>query len=220
MSVQNPKLLIALPKGRILEELQPLLQKSGIIPEADFFDEGSRKLRFSTHDPAIDLIRVRAFDVATFIAYGGAPIGVAGSDAIEEFSYSELYSPVDLRIGRCRLSLAVPQDADEKALFKSSHLRVATKYPNVTARYFASRGIQAECVRLGGAMEIAPALGLAPAIVDLVSTGQTLKANGLKECKTLLHVSSRLIVGRSAWKTDNGRLKELISSFQKTLESL
>lgn len=200
--MNNKKLILALPKGRILDELAPLLARCGIVPEPEFSNENSRKLQFSTNHPALDIIRVRAFDAATFVAYGGAHLGVAGSDVLEEFSYEELYAPVDLKIGHCRLSVAMPQaEAVLEHKNRHSHIRVATKYPSLTARHYAKSGIQAECIKLSGAMEIAPALGLAPRIVDLVSSGATLKANGLAEIETILQVSSRLIVNRTALKT-------------------
>jgi ATP phosphoribosyltransferase len=210
------KLIFALPKGRILEELAPLLERCGIVPEPDFFNENSRKLQFSTNHPALDIIRVRAFDAATFVAYGGAHLGVAGSDVLEEFSYEELYAPVDLKIGHCRLSVAMPQaDAALEHKNRHSHIRVATKYPNLTARHYARAGIQAECIKLSGAMEIAPALNLAPRIVDLVSSGATLKANGLAEVETILQVSSRLIVNRTAVKTMPEAMAEWTQKFRK-----
>ena len=174
------KFILALPKGRILEEVQPLLEACGIEPEADFFDGKSRALRFGTNHGNLDIIRVRAFDVATFVAYGGAQMGVVGSDVLQEFDYDDLYAPVDLKIGGCRLSLAVPAaEVEGQNQEQLSHIKVATKYPHVTEAYFARRGVQAECIKLNGAMEIAPALGLVNNIVDLVSTGSTLKANNL-----------------------------------------
>ncbi len=196
------KLILALPKGRILDELAPILHSCGIVPEAAFYDEKSRLLQFATNIPELDIIRVRSFDVATFTAFGAAHLGVAGSDVIDEFDYSELYAPVDLKIGYCRLSVAMPEDevAKEKPQ-QWSHVRVATKYPNLTRKYFAARGVQSECIKLNGAMEIAPALGLARRIVDLVSSGSTLKANGLVEVEKILDVSSRLVVNRTALKT-------------------
>ena len=136
------KLILAVPKGRILKELQPFFIAANIIPESDFTDEDSRKLRFTTNHPELDLIRVRAFDVATFVAYGGAQMGVVGSDAIEEFNYSELYAPLDLNIGHCRLSVAMRKDEAEDPS-RWSHITVATKYPALTARHFARRGVQA-----------------------------------------------------------------------------
>lgn len=215
---QSTKLILAIPKGRILKELQPLLEKCGIKPEPDFSDENSRKLRFTTNHKDLDIIRVRAFDVATFVAYGGAHLGVVGSDVIEEFQYDELYSPLDLKIGRCRLSAAMPEsEIGKDDPSRWSHIKIATKYPNLTARHFARRGVQAECIKLSGAMEIAPALGLVTKIVDLVSTGATLKVNKLKEIEVILEVSSRLIVNRTALKTNPEILKEWIENFRKAV---
>ena len=197
-----PPLIIAVPKGRILAEAQPLLARAGVRPEAAFFDEDSRALRFATDDPGIELIRVRAFDVATFVAHGAAQVGIVGADVLAEFAYSELYAPVDLMIGHCRLSVAEPAGiaaTDDPRGW--SHVRVATKYPHVTAAHFAGRGVQAECVKLNGAMELAPTLGLAPRIVDLVSSGRTLKENGLVEIERIMDVTSRLVVNRAAMKT-------------------
>lgn len=211
------KLILAVPKGRILQELKPLLKKAGIVPEKDFFDEDSRALQFKTNHKNLDLIRVRSFDVPIFVAYGGAHFGIAGSDVLEEFDYTELYSPLDLNIGHCRLSVAMPaNDAKNENADRHSHLRIATKYPNITSRYYAARGIQAECIKLNGAMEIAPALGLANRIVDLVSSGKTLKANGLVETEVILNVSSRLIVNRSALKTAPETMGAWIDAFRTT----
>ncbi len=162
-------IIFAVPKGRILEEALPLLARAGILPEPAFGDEKSRALKFSTNHEDLSLIRVRAFDVATFVAHGAAQIGIVGSDVIDEFDYSELYAPVDLNIGHCRISIAEPVEmaaTDDPRAW--SHVRVATKYPNLTRKHFAKRGVQAECVKLNGAMEIAPALGLSSRIVDLV----------------------------------------------------
>lgn len=216
MTKPNNKLILAVPKGRILQELKPLLKKAGIVPEKDFFDENSRALQFKTNDKNLDIIRVRSFDVASFVAYGGAHIGICGSDVLEEFDYTELYSPLDLDIGHCRLSVAMPaNDAKQEKADQHSHIRIATKYPHVTARHFAARGIQAECIKLNGAMEIAPSLGLANRIVDLVSSGKTLKANNLVETEVILNVSSRLIVNRSAQKTAPERMGAWIEAFSK-----
>lgn len=208
------RLIFAIPKGRILDEALPLLRAVGIEPAADFFDKDSRALTFRTSRPDMDIIRVRAFDVATFVAHGAAQIGIVGSDVIDEFAYSELYAPVDLGIGRCRISLAEPADrltADYRAL---SHVRVATKYPVTTSRYFAAHGVQAECIKLNGAMEIAPLLGLAPRIVDLVSSGRTLADNGLIETQVLAEVSARLIVNRAAFKLLSDELPALVEAFR------
>ncbi len=195
-------LVIAVPKGRILSEALPLLAAAGIVPEPAFSDEDSRALRFATNRPDIDLIRVRAFDVATFVAHGAAQLGIVGSDVLMEFAYAELYAPVDLGIGHCRVSVAEPADMAAKDDPRGwSHVRIATKYPGITRRHFEARGVQAECVKLNGAMELAPILGLAPRIVDLVSSGRTLKENGLVEVETIAEVSSRLVVNRTAFKT-------------------
>lgn len=212
------KLILALPKGRILKELLPLLSQCGIEPEAAFSDENSRLLRFTTNRPELDIIRVRAFDVATFTAFGAAHLGVAGSDVLEEFDYSELYAPVDLKIGHCRLSVAMlEKDAHNEDPRKWSHIRVVTKYPNLTRKHFAARGVQTECIKLNGAMEIAPSMGMARRIVDLVSTGSTLKANGLVEVERILDVSSRLIVNRGALKTMPDVMQGWIETFRKAI---
>ena len=218
VKTDNP-LTIAVPKGRIQEELAPLLKKAGIFPEQAYFDDRERQLQFRCCDSDISLIRVRSFDVATFVAFGAAQLGIAGLDVLMEFDYSDLYAPLDLYIGHCRLSVAEPEDVPEKEdLSRLSHLRVATKYPNVTRKYFADRGIQAECIKLSGAMELAPKLGLAPRIVDLVSTGRTLKANGLREVETIAEISSRLIVNRAAFKTRSAEINALIEKFREAVD--
>jgi len=214
------KLVIALPKGRILDEALPLVRAAGIDPEPAFEDPDTRLLRFATNHPAIDIIRVRSFDVATFVAFGAAHLGIAGNDVLMEFDYSELYAPLDLGIGRCRLSVAEPDDiaaTDDPGQW--SHVRIATKYPEVTRRHFAQRGVQAECVKLNGAMELAPSLGLCSRIVDLVSSGATLKANGLKEVEVIAQISSRLIVNRTALKTRPGELTGWIEAFRRAREA-
>ncbi|MBB3346855.1 MULTISPECIES: ATP phosphoribosyltransferase [unclassified Sphingomonas] len=201
-SASSEPIVIAVPKGRILGEALPLLAAAGIVPEAAFGDESSRALRFRTADPSIELIRVRAFDVATFVAHGAAQLGIVGSDVLAEFAYPELYAPVDLDIGHCRLSVAEPAELAARDDPRGwSHVRVATKYPHVTAQHFARRGVQAECIKLNGAMELAPTLGLAARIVDLVSSGRTLQENGLVEVEPIMAVSARLVVNRAAMKT-------------------
>ena len=195
-------LVLALPKGRILSEVRPLLSAAGIEPEPAFDDDNHRGLRFTTNVTGLEIIRVRSFDVATFVAFGAAQIGVAGNDVLMEFDYPELYAPLDLGIGYCRLSVAEPvalSEVDDPSRW--SHVRVATKYPEVTRRHFAARGVQAECIKLNGAMELAPSLGLCRRIVDLVSSGGTLVANGLREVEQIAEVTSRLIVNRAALKT-------------------
>ena len=207
------RIIFAIPKGRILDEALPLMQAAGIEPESAFFDESSRALLFATNNPAISIIRVRAFDVATFVAHGAEHIGIVGSDVIDEFDYSELYAPVDLGIGRCRISVAMPQGAVDDV--QAGHIRVATKYPATTARYYHARGIQAECVKLNGAMELAPSLGLSGRIVDLVSSGKTLAENGLVETAIISQVSARLIVNRAAFKMMSGTIPALVQTFRE-----
>ena len=210
-------IVIAVPKGRILAEALPLLARAGIVPEAAFGDPDSRALRFATDDPGIELIRVRAFDVATFVAHGAAQLGIVGSDVLGEFAYEELYAPVDLGIGHCRLSVAEPADlAAHDDPRGWSHVRVATKYPHLTQAHFARRGVQAECVKLNGAMELAPTLGLAPRIVDLVSSGRTLAENGLVEVERIMEVSSRLIVNRAGMKT-RAAVVPLVDAFRRAV---
>jgi len=209
--MQKP-LTFAVPKGRILDEALPLMARAGVVPEAEFHDKKSRALSFACENSDMRIIRVRAFDVATFVAHGAAQVGIVGSDVVEEFAYSDLYAPVDLNVGHCRLSVAEPA-GQEPSDTAASHLRVASKYPNLTRRHFESLGIQAEVVKLNGAMELAPGLGLASRIVDLVSTGKTLKDNGLAETSVILQISARLIVNRAALKTDE-RVGELVERFR------
>ncbi|GGG50895.1 ATP phosphoribosyltransferase [Caldovatus sediminis] len=213
-------LVLAVPKGRILSELAPLLERAGIRPEPDYADENSRRLRFPTDDPALDVVRVRSFDVATFVAHGAAQIGVCGADVLMEFDYDQIYAPLDLGIGRCRVSVAEPAElAGRDDPSRWSRVTVATKYPNIARRHFAARGVQAEVVELNGAMELAPSLGLARLMVDLVQTGATLKANGLMETEVIAHVTSRLIVNRTALKTRPEVIGGWIARFRAALAS-
>lgn len=209
-------LVMAVPKGRILAELSPLLQRVGIVPEPAFSDPACRQLRFATNLGHLELVRVRSFDVATFVAFGAAQLGVAGNDVLLEFDYPELYAPVDLGIGACRLAVAEPRgliEQDDPSRW--SHVRVATKYPRVTQQHFAARGVQAECIALNGAMELAPSLGLCRRIVDLVSSGATLEANDLVEVEQIAQVTARLIVNRAALKTRPATLTGWIEKFQE-----
>ncbi len=219
---------IAIPKGRIYEELQPLLQACGIVPEPAFFNDNARQLIFATNQPHIRFIRVRSFDAATFVAFGAAEIGMVGSDVLEEFNYDEIYAPLDLGIGKCRLSVAelakniyngdIRNDIlNNDSLNNATHIRIATKYPNLTKKYFANQGVQAECIKLNGAMELAPILGLSERIVDLVSTGSTLKANGLVEIATIMQISTRLIINRLFYKTEANLAQDLISGFRNAM---
>lgn len=211
------KLVLALPKGRILKEVMPLVNKAGIIPEEAFDDPSSRKLEFDTNIANLSIIRVRAFDAATFVAFGAAHLGVVGNDVLQEFGYSDLYSPLDLDIGHCRLSLAMPEGEADEDPKEWSHIRVATKYPNLTRQYYAQRGVQAECIKLNGAMELAPKLDLSRRIVDLVSTGGTLRANNLKEVEVLTHITSRLVVNRPAFKTRSKEISYWIDCFREVV---
>ncbi len=212
----NDPLVLAVPKGRILKELRPIMEAAGIHPEAAFDDPEARQLRFSTNLPNLNIIRVRSFDVATFVAFGAAHLGIAGNDVLMEFDYPEIYAPVDLGIGYCRISVAEPKDlGEEDDPQKWSHIRVATKYPEITRKYFAARGVQAECIKLNGAMELAPGMGLCRRIVDLVSSGATLKENGLVEVETIVEITSRLIVNRTALKTKPDEVGGWIEKFRE-----
>jgi ATP phosphoribosyltransferase len=216
----NDPIVLALPKGRILKEVMPLLRHAGIEPEPAFADEESRQLQFATNRPNLSIIRVRSFDVATFVAFGAAQLGVAGNDVIMEFQYSELYAPLDLKVGRCRISVAESAElAGKDDPSRWSHVRVATKYPEITRRHFAARGVQAECIKLNGALELAPKLGLCRRIVDLVSTGRTLKENGLVEVEKIADVTSRLIVNRAAMKTRPVEINDWVAKFGAAVEA-
>jgi ATP phosphoribosyltransferase len=213
---QEEPLIFALPKGRILKEALPVLKSAGIEPEAEFHDPRSRKLMFATNLPHLSLIRVRSFDVATFVAFGAAQMGIAGNDVLLEFDFPEIFAPVDLKIGACHISVAEPKElSDQDDPAQWSHVRVATKYPKISRDYFAARGVQAECIKLNGAMELAPQLGLCRRIVDLVSTGETLKANGLVEIERIAEVTSRLVVNRAAFKTRPDEISRWIERFDE-----
>jgi ATP phosphoribosyltransferase len=214
----NEKLVLALPKGRILEEVMPVVRLVGIEPEPAFAEPDDRRLRFATNFPDVDIIRVRSFDVATFVAFGAAQLGIAGNDVLMEFDYPEIYAPVDLGVGRCRLAVAEPKNmigTDDPRTW--SNVRVATKYPQLTRQHFAQRGVQAECIKLNGALELAPQLGLCQRIVDLVSTGRTLKANGLVEVELIAEITSRLAVNRAAWKTQPDEIGYWIDKFREAV---
>lgn len=213
-------IIMAIPKGRIAEELLPRLKTVGIEPEAAFFDPASRQLRFKTNHKDFEIIQVRSFDVPTFVEFGAAHIGVAGRDVLMEFDYPEIYVPLDLNIGKCRISVAEPIEiANQDSPSRWSHVRVATKYPNITKKHFAARGVQAECIKLNGAMELAPTLGLCQRIVDLVSTGRTLKENGLVEVEKIADISSCLIVNRTAFKTRSEAIDGWLECFKEALDA-
>jgi ATP phosphoribosyltransferase len=220
MVKSSEKLVLALPKGRILREVMPLLRRAGIEVEAAFDDPDSRQLRFATSDAGLDVIRVRNFDVATFVAFGAAHIGVAGNDVLMEFEYPEIYAPLDLKVGHCRLVVAAPaEDVGKDDPSRWSHVRIATKYPEITRRHFAARGVQAECIKLNGAMELAPTIGLSRQIVDLVQTGSTLKANGLVEIERIADITSRFIVNRAALKTRADEVTGWIERFREAADA-
>jgi ATP phosphoribosyltransferase len=198
----------------------PVLRAAGIRPEDAFADEDARQLRFSTNVPGLDLIRVRSFDVATFVAFGAAHLGVAGNDVLMEFDYSEIYAPLDFGLGRCRLSVCEQRDLSAEDDPRTwSHIRIATKYPRSAARHFAGRGVQAECIVLNGAIELAPALGLCQRIVDLVSTGATLQANGLVEVERIAEITSRLAVNRTALKTRPLEIGRWLERFREVIHA-
>lgn len=203
-------LIIAIPKGRILVELKTWFDKVGFIPEADFYNDSSRKLIFNSNIENLKIIKVRSFDVATFVKFGAADLGICGLDVLEEFSCPDIYTLFDLNIGKCRLSIANKKNSSDDFLSKS-HVRIATKYLNLTNNYFSTLGIQAECIKLNGAMELAPHLNLCDYIVDLVSTGNTLRENNLVETKKILEVSSYLVTNQYSFKTKN--LLEVIRLF-------
>ena len=209
------KLIIAIPRGRIIKELKTILKKTSFAPENEMFEDKSRKLTFLSENKDINFIKVRAFDACTFVAFGAAQIGIAGEDVIKEFNYSEIYAPLELNIGHCRLSVAAL-----KTLLKNedpetwSNIRVATKYPNISKEYFANKGIQVESIKLNGSMELAPSLNMCRRIVDLVSTGATLKANGLKEIDEIMKVQSKLIINRSAFKTNHKKIQSIIDEIK------
>ncbi|MEM7071384.1 MAG: ATP phosphoribosyltransferase [Pseudomonadota bacterium] len=202
---------MALPKGRILSDVHPFLKATGIEAEQAFHDNQTRKLAFKTNIENFDLIKVRSFDVATLVAFGAAHLGIVGSDVIMEHQYDECFSPVNLNIGQCRLVVAKMAHENFK---HSTQLRVATKYPNLTRRHFHSRNIQIQTIKLHGAIELAPLLGICDYIVDLVSTGRTLKANHLVEVETISEVSSYLIVNRNSARA----IPDLINPWIKRFE--
>jgi len=216
--MNDKDIIIALPKGRILKQVLPIFDKIGIIPEKSFFNEKDRKLKFETNIPNIKLIIVRSFDVATFLIYGAAHIAIIGSDVLEEFNHSEIYSPIDLKIGLCRLVVATTKEilSDEDPL-TWSYVRVATKYPNLTSEHFKKRGVHADCIKLNGAMELAPSMGLCRRIVDLSESGETLKANGLIEIEEIMKVSTRLAINRNSYKTNFKEINKIIKKFEGLL---
>ncbi len=207
------KILLAIPKGRILEELVPLFTKIGLRPEKDFFSESSRKLVFSTNLKNLEIVKVRSFDVATFVKFGAADLGICGKDVLEEFSSHEIFPVLDLAIGKCRLSVAAKKSI-QLDLQNLSHIRVATKYSEIAKKYFSEKGVQVEAIKLNGSIEIAPQLGLCDFILDLVSSGKTLVENDMIELTKIMDVSSYLIVNRASLKIKNDAVNKIIELFK------
>ena len=204
-------LTIAVSKGRIYDEALPLLADADIVPLDD--PKTSRKLILKTNHADVQLVIIRATDVPTFVEYGAADLGIAGKDVLIEHDSDNLYEPLDLNIACCKLMTAVPTNAPDI----SGRVRVATKYVKTAERYFASKGIQAEIIKLYGAMELAPIVGLADCIVDVVDTGNTLRANGLEPRKLIMNISSRLVVNKASMKMKHQLIQPLLDQFEKTL---
>jgi ATP phosphoribosyltransferase len=204
---------LALPKGRIFEEAMPLLARAGIVPDES--PEATRKLLIGTSLVDLRIVVVRASDVPTYVQYGAAELGIAGADILLEHGGAGLYQPVDLHIGRCRLCVAAPKAFDYAgAVQRGARLRVATKYVQSARDFFARKGVHVDLIKLYGSMELAPIAGLADAIVDLVSSGATLKANDLVEVEQIAPISSRLVVNQASYKTQRTRLAELIAAIE------
>lgn len=207
---------LALSKGRIFDETLPLLAAAGIEVLED--PEKSRKLILTTNQPNVRVVLVRATDVPTYVQYGGADIGVTGKDTLIEHGGQGLYQPLDLQIAKCRVSVAVRNDFDyERAVKQGSRLKVATKYTSIARDFFASKGVHVDMVKLYGSMELAPLTGLADAIVDLVSTGNTLKANQLVEVERIMDISSYLVVNQAALKLKQAPLRRIIDAFASAI---
>ncbi|WP_184304176.1 ATP phosphoribosyltransferase [Roseateles oligotrophus] len=203
---------LALSKGRIFEETLPLLKAAGITVLED--PETSRKLILATNSPEVRVVLVRASDVPTYVQYGGADLGVVGRDVLIEHGVDGMYQPLDLNIARCRMSVAVRDDFDyADAVKQGSRIRVATKYTEIARQHFADKGVHVDLIKLYGSMELAPLTGLADAIVDLVSTGNTLKANHLVEVEKIMEISSRLLVNQAALKLKREPLRRMIEAF-------
>ena len=212
----NSKIILAVPKGRIAKEIISLLSSLNLDPEKDFFeDEKNRKLLFKTKTKNFFLTKVRNFDVPTIVAFGGADLGIVGSDILMEVDYEELYTPLDLNIGNCSLVLAKQKEKENVFESSSSRIKIATKYPLATQRFFEEKGTQIECIKLNGAIEIAPKLGIAEMIVDLVSTGKTLKENNLEIVEKIADISSKLIVNRVSLKTQSDDLNTIVKFFER-----
>ena len=212
----NSKIILAIPKGRIAKEIMSLLSSLNLDPEKDFFeDEKNRKLLFKSKTKNFFLTKVRNFDVPTLVAFGGADFGIVGSDVINEFDYEEIYTPIDLKLGKCSMVLA--KKKNQKINTGASIIKIASKYPVATQNFFENKGKQVECVKLNGSIEIAPQLGISEMIVDLVSTGRTLKENNLEIIEKINDVSSNLIVNRVSLKTKSDDINKIIKLFEKKI---
>ncbi|SDH68911.1 ATP phosphoribosyltransferase [Nitrosomonas sp. Nm132] len=208
---------IALSKGRIFEDTVPFLKAAGIIAQDD--PETSRKLIIATNNPQVRIIMVRASDVPTYVQYGAADLGVAGKDVLLEYGGAGLYQPLDLQIARCRMMVAVPKDFDyESAVFQGARLRVATKYLKTARDHFAEKGMHVDLIKLYGSMELAPLVSLADAIVDLVSSGNTLKANHLKAVEEIMPISAQLIINQAALKLKREAIQPLLEAFRSAIK--
>ena len=209
----NDSLTIALSKGRIFKETMPLLAHAGIEPEDD--PETSRKLILETNQPRVKFVIIRASDVPTYVQYGAADLGVAGKDVLMEHGGAGLYEPLDLRIARCRMMVAGVPESD----LGRDRMRVASKYVRSAERHFASKGQQVELIKLYGSMELAPLVGLSDVIVDLVESGNTLKANGLVPLEHVADISSRLVVNKASWKTKHPSVMALVDALREAVEA-
>jgi ATP phosphoribosyltransferase len=208
---------LALSKGRIFEETLPLLRAAGIEVLED--PEKSRKLILTTNQPHVRVLVVRASDVPTYVQYGGADLGITGKDTLLEHGSDGLYQPLDLKIAKCRISVAVRADFDyASAVKQGSRLKVATKYVAIARDFFATKGVHVDLIKLYGSMELAPLVGLSDAIVDLVSTGNTLRANHLVEVEHIMDISSRLVVNQAALKLKQAPLRQIIDAFASAVE--
>ncbi len=218
MTMTANVLTLALSKGRIFDETLPLLRAAGIEVLED--PEKSRKLILATNQPDVRVVLVRASDVPTYVQYGGADLGVTGKDTLIEHGNQGLYSPLDLGIAKCRVSVAVRADFDyASAVRQGARLRVATKYVSIAREFFAAKGVHVDMIKLYGSMELAPLTGLADAIVDLVSTGSTLKANQLVEVERIMDISSRLVVNQASLKLKQAPLRRLIDAFARATQA-
>ncbi len=214
--MNSSMITLALSKGRIFDETLPLLKAAGIEVSED--PEKSRKLIIGTSNPNVRIVLVRATDVPTYVQHGGADLGVVGRDTLIEHGGQGLYQPLDLQIAKCRMSVAVRSDFDYAGAVKQgSRIRVATKYTQIARDHFANKGVHVDLIKLYGSMELAPLTGLADAIVDLVSTGSTLKANHLVEVEQIMQISSRLVVNQAALKLKREPIRAIIDAFERAV---